>query len=87
MPDAIWVDRHDQLPPLAHTLESQPALAVDTEFLRERTFFPRLCVLQLAAAGDIWCVDALRGGSLEPLVPVLTAAGTSKIIHAARQDL
>jgi ribonuclease D len=87
MPDAIWVDQNDELPALARTLESQSAIGVDTEFLRERTFFPKLCLLQLAAGGQIWCVDTLRAGSLEVLVPALTAAQTPKILHAARQDL
>ncbi len=49
--DAIWIDRHEELPALAQTLESQPWIGVDTEFLRERTFFPKLCLLQLAAGG------------------------------------
>jgi ribonuclease D len=87
MPDAIWIDRQDELPALAHTLESHSFIGVDTEFLRERTFFPKLCLLQLAAGGAIWCVDTLRGGSLDVLVPALTAAQTRKLIHAARQDL
>jgi ribonuclease D len=87
MPDAIWVDRNDQLTALAGMLESQSVLGLDTEFLRERTFFPKLCLLQIAAGGKVWCVDTLRGGSLDALVPALTAPGTSKVIHAARQDL
>ena len=87
MPDAIWVDKNDEFPALARTLQSQALIGVDTEFLRERTFFPKLCLLQLAAAGDIWCIDTLRGGSLEQLVPALTATTTRKVIHAARQDL
>jgi ribonuclease D len=87
MPDAIWVDRNDELPALARILEAHSSIGVDTEFLRERTFFPKLCLLQLAAGGDIWCVDTLRGGSLDSLVPALTAPETRKIIHAARQDL
>ena len=87
MPDAIWIDRQDQLPALAQTLEAQEWLGVDTEFLRERTFFPKLCLLQLAGAGQIWCVDTLRVGSLEPLMAALTAAHARKVIHAARQDL
>jgi ribonuclease D len=87
MPDAIWIDRDDELPALARTLESQAWIGVDTEFLRERTFFPKLCLLQLAAGGQIWCVDTLRIASLDPLMPALTAATTRKIIHAARQDL
>src|SRR5260221_2333358 len=87
MPDAIWIDRDDELPALARTLYSQPWIGVDTEFLRERTSFPKLCLLQLAAGGRIWCVDTLRIGSLDPLMPVLTAAAARKVIHAARQDL
>jgi ribonuclease D len=87
MPDAIWVDRQEELSGLARALESQSLIGVDTEFLRERTFFPKLCLLQLSANGGIWCVDTLRGGSLEPLVNALTAPQTRKVIHAARQDL
>ena len=87
MADAIWVDTVDALEALARALESQPSIGVDTEFLRERTFFPKLCLLQLCAAGRVWCVDTLRVGSLDALLPALTAAGTPKLIHAARQDL
>jgi ribonuclease D len=87
MPEAIWIDRSDELAALAHALDSQPSIGIDTEFLRERTFFPKLCLLQLCAGGQVWCVDTLRVGSLEPLMSTLTAAGVRKILHAARQDL
>ena len=87
MPDAIWIDRSDELDSLARTLESQAAIGLDTEFLRERTFFPKLCLLQLSTPGQIWCVDTLRIGSLDALMTVLTAPGVRKLIHAARQDL
>ena len=87
MPDAIWIDRDAELPALAQALESHAWIGVDTEFLRERTFFPKLCLLQLAAGGQIWCVDTLRIESLEPLMVALTAGASRKIIHAARQDL
>jgi len=87
MADAIWIDRGEALGPLARTLEAQTSIGLDTEFLRERTFFPKLCLVQLAAAGEVWCVDTLRVGSLDPLVRALTAPGARKVIHAARQDL
>jgi ribonuclease D len=87
MPDAIWIDRSDELDALARTLATPTSIGVDTEFLRERTFFPKLCLLQLSAAGQIWCVDTLRVGSLDALMPALTAPGSRKLIHAARQDL
>jgi ribonuclease D len=87
MPDPIWIDRSEELESLARTLDSQPAIGLDTEFLRERTFFPKLCLLQLRAAGQIWCVDTLRIASLDALMPVLTSPKVRKLIHAARQDL
>ncbi len=87
MTEAIWIDRGEQLEALAHALASQESIGVDTEFLRERTFFPKLCLLQLSAAGQVWLVDTLRVGSLEPLMPALTAGHSRKLIHAARQDL
>jgi ribonuclease D len=87
MPDANWIDRSDELPALARSLESQEWIGVDTEFLRERTFFPKLCLLQLCAGDTIWCVDTLRVGSLEPLMTALTLGSTRKLLHAARQDL
>ena len=87
MPEAIWIDRSDDLAALARALERQVSIGVDTEFLRERTFFPKLCLLQLRAAGQIWCVDTLNVGSLDALMPALTASDAPKLIHAARQDL
>ena len=87
MTDAIWIDRSDELAALARALQSQVSIGVDTEFLLERTFFPKLCLLQLSAAGQVWLVDTLRVGSLEPLMPSLTAPRARKLIHAARQDL
>jgi ribonuclease D len=87
MPEVIWIEREDELAGLAHALERSAAIGLDTEFMRERTFFPGLCLLQLAAGAQIWCVDTLRCGSLDPLVPTLTAPGCPKIIHSARQDL
>jgi ribonuclease D len=87
MPEAIWIDRDDELPALAQKLAAQAWIGVDTEFLRERTFFPKLCLLQLTAEGQIWLIDTLRISSLDPLMPALTAAHTRKVIHSARQDL
>jgi ribonuclease D len=87
MPDAIWIERSEELAPLAAQLAAARWIGLDTEFLREKTFFPKLCLLQLAAGGRIWCIDTLSGASLAPLVPALTAAGSRKVIHAARQDL
>lgn len=71
---------------LADRLAAAPWIALDTEFMRERTYRPQLCLLQFALPGEAVCVDPLGGIDLTPLRPAL-AGGAPKIIHAARQDL
>ena len=71
---------------LAQRLAQAPWIALDTEFLRERTYRAQLCLLQLATPGETQCVDPLGGADLAPLRAALTA-GAPKIMHAARQDL
>ncbi|MFT4706280.1 MAG: ribonuclease D [Yoonia sp.] len=67
-------------------------VTVDTEFLRERTYYSKLCLVQLAYQdddGDDAClVDPLAAGlSLAPLYDLFADAGVVKVFHAARQDL
>lgn len=70
----------------------RPYVTVDTEFLRERTYFSKLCLLQLAyqddTGADAVLVDPLAGGlSLAPLYDLFRDPGVVKVFHAARQDL
>ncbi len=72
--------------------EKAPFVTVDTEFLRERTYYSKLCLVQLAVPGgaeeDAVLVDPLaKGISLEPLYQLFRAPGVVKVFHAARQDL
>jgi ribonuclease D len=76
-----------QLTQLAAQLESLECLALDTEFLRERTYRAELCLVQLSGPSDAVCVDPLALGDLSPLAQVLTAPRTVKVMHASRQDL
>jgi ribonuclease D len=68
-------------------LAAQPRLGLDTEFLRERTYHARLCLVQLAAPDAATCVDPLALTELAPLAALLAAPGTVKVMHASRQDL
>lgn len=63
------------------------ALAIDTEFLRERTYFAQLCLLQLATDADAFCVDTLAVPDLQPLAALAADGAVCKVLHAARQDL
>lgn len=64
-----------------------PWLALDTEFMRERTYYPRLCLIQLATDQLSAVIDPLALPDLAPLAEFLARSGPVKIIHAARQDL
>jgi ribonuclease D len=72
---------------LAERLAAAPWIALDTEFLRERTYRPQLCLLQLATPDEALCVDPLADVTLEVLAPALAGGSAPKILHAARQDL
>ncbi len=63
-------------------------IALDTEFMRVRTYYARLCLVQIADEREIACIDPLAAGlDLAPLQALLSDGGVTKIIHAARQDL
>jgi len=68
-------------------LRAQPRVGLDTEFLRERTYHARLCLVQLASPDEAVCVDPLASPELAPLAALLAASGTLKVMHASRQDL
>ena len=63
-------------------------VAVDTEFLRETTYYPKLCVVQMAGPEDVVVVDALAPGlDLAPVFRLMADEGVLKVFHAARQDI
>lgn len=62
-------------------------IAVDTEFLRERTYYPKLCLVQIADTDHIGLIDVLALIDLSPLVELLVAPGICKVFHSAEQDL
>lgn len=64
------------------------AVAVDTEFLRERTFHPRLCLIQVGTPDESVAIDPIAlAGHLDPLATLFTDASTVKVFHACTQDM
>ena len=78
---------HAALEDLRGRLDGVPAIGLDTEFLRERTYRAELCLLQLTTPQGPVCVDPLALGELELLRGLLGTSGPLKVLHAARQDL
>jgi len=69
-------------------LAQHPFVTVDTEFLRETTYFPILCVAQVASPDEAIVIDALAGGiDLQPFYDLMANEAVLKVFHAARQDI
>lgn len=95
--DITIITRTEDLAAFCAIAKTAPYVTVDTEFLRERTYWSKLCLIQLALppastpktpGGEAVLVDPLAQGlSLEPLYDLFRHTGTVKVFHAARQDL
>lgn len=78
----------DELSRFSKALRKQPYVAVDTEFMREKTYWPILCLIQAAGDGEEAAIDPLADGiDLSPFLELLTDKKVVKVFHAARQDL
>lgn len=78
----------DDLARFSAELKERPHFAVDTEFMREKTYWPILCLIQAAAEGTEAIIDPMAPGiDLSPFLDALRDRSTTKIFHAARQDV
>jgi ribonuclease D len=82
MPDYSFVDQPNTM---AQRLEACQLLGVDTEFMREKTYFAQLCLVQVATADRIFCVDPLAANEQEEFWQALLARNW--VVHSARQDI
>jgi len=81
-----FVDDAEGLRRLAHDLEGEPIIAIDTEFLTEHSYYPRLCLIQIGTEQLAATVDPLACTDLSPLAEVL-AGPIVLLLHAGAQDL
>lgn len=81
------VDRDDRLADLAERWLREPAVGLDTEFVRERTFFARLGLIQVADSEGCYLVDMVSIRDRAPLVAVVQAPGVTKVFHSPSEDL
>ncbi|MFZ2101658.1 MAG: ribonuclease D [Oricola sp.] len=82
------IDSTEELSAACARLAHHPFITIDTEFIRETTFWPILCLVQLASADDAVLIDPLaKGLDLTPLFELLANKAVLKVFHAARQDI
>jgi ribonuclease D len=82
-----WVADAAALARLVDALERTAMAAVDTEFVREKTYYPQLCLIQIATGEQVACVDCLAGLDLAPLYARLFDPSFTWVVHSSRQDL
>ena len=83
----MYIDNQESLEAFVERARSSSVLAIDTEFLREKTYYARLCLLQLATDEEVAIVDPFAVDDLHVLVPLLSDPGIVKLFHAGGQDL
>ncbi len=87
MMQELFVDTPEGLAELCGRLAGSEWLALDTEFIREKTYYPKLCLIQVCNGEVAACVDPLVLPELGPLLDILYDGSILKVLHAARQDL
>ena len=85
--DILYIDSPDALASLCEQLKGNTWLCLDTEFIREKTYYPQLCLIQVSTPDIIACIDPLAIKDLSPLSSLLADPGVNKVFHAASQDL
>ena len=82
------VETNEALRAFVAELAQAPYLALDTEFLRDQTYYPKLCLIQVAAPGIEAIIDPLAPGiDLKPFYELIARPDIVKVLHAARQDI
>ena len=85
MAEAHWIDDPAELS--RRLASGNGRVGLDTEFIRERTYWPQLALVQIASGEDILLVDMCVAGMAAALAPLLRDASTLKIMHSASEDL
>jgi len=84
----IFIENTEDLSAFCQKLAEKPFIAVDTEFIRERSFYPKLCLIQVAAEGIEGIIDPkAKGINLEPFFDLLQNESVMKVFHACSQDI
>jgi ribonuclease D len=82
-----FIDTQEELNQFCEQLCNADWIALDTEFLREKTYYPKLCLLQIATPDQVACIDPIAIDDLSAVLDILFDIGITKVLHSGRQDL
>ena len=83
----MYLTTDEDLASLCERLKSSTILALDTEFVREKTYYHQLGLIQVSDGTTSAAIDPLQISNLEPFLDLIRNQNTVKVFHAARQDL
>ena len=83
----MYIATQDELEAFCAAAAGERVIAVDTEFLREKTYYPKLCLVQVRAGERIAAIDPILIGDLSPLAKIFEDPEVTKVFHACSQDL
>lgn len=83
----LFIDTDAALLEFCQSIAGAHILAVDTEFIREKSYYSKLCLIQIASETQVACIDPLSIKDIDPLLDILYTPEILKLMHAARQDL
>lgn len=87
MTTIAYINTPEQLAELCARIKNHSWLALDTEFLREKTYYPKFCLLQIATPDWVACVDPIALPELDELFDAIYDPAIVKVFHSSRQDL
>lgn len=87
MEKALFIDTSQELESFCQQIQKHSWFALDTEFVREKTYYSQLCLIQVATRDQIACIDPLAMEDLQPFVECLQNPDITKVLHAAHQDI
>ncbi|MCH2477154.1 MAG: hypothetical protein MK218_04230 [Gammaproteobacteria bacterium] len=82
-----FIDSQKSLDGLVSKLEHEKTIGIDTEFVRTRTYFPKLCLIQIASTNTMSCIDCLTGLDMSKLWSLIYSPDIEKVLHSGSQDL
>jgi len=87
MTDIQYIDTDEALAEFCGRVKAAEFIAVDTEFAREKTYFPRLCLIQIASPDHLACIDPFEIRDFEPMLKLFCNKDQTKVLHSLSQDM
>lgn len=84
---SVYISKPEELAEFCERASASRVLAVDTEFIRERTYYPKLCLVQVGTQGETAAIDPILIEDLTPLADLFRDQRITKVLHACGQDL